>query len=333
MATVTGLTAERMIEMEAATVIDGQIEGDNLVLVTRGGTEIDAGNVRGPKGDKGDIGVSHVIQDEGTDVAQQPNLNFVGSRIEAQDDPFYNRTNIIVPQSVTAFNGYFNPSATYTYGDIVIRYGAFWIWDLTTINWEPDYSLGPGIDDGNWRLFGGIPVMTQVQWELWTSPSVGNQCWVTPAGGTKPPEVRQRLLTYNEEGRWCYSDRTEQFWINCNTPGNYPPGAHFVAFPETFHKILVPTIVTTHANVNFNHVSGNGVEVTFRLEGPGGIIRYIGRASVGPGCYSTQISGTSTHWVAIPGTQNIQGTLQSVYGDGTFRLASGNPTGSIQVCW
>jgi microcystin-dependent protein len=53
MATVTGLTAERMIEMENATVIDGDIISDHLILVTRGGTPIDAGNVRGAVGPTG----------------------------------------------------------------------------------------------------------------------------------------------------------------------------------------------------------------------------------------------------------------------------------------
>ncbi len=50
MATVTGLTAERMIEMENATVVDGNVVGNNLILVTRDGTQINAGNVQGPQG-------------------------------------------------------------------------------------------------------------------------------------------------------------------------------------------------------------------------------------------------------------------------------------------
>jgi hypothetical protein len=56
MATVTGFTAEKMLEIENETVNDGEIVGDNLILTTRDGTPIDAGNVRGPKGDKGDTG-------------------------------------------------------------------------------------------------------------------------------------------------------------------------------------------------------------------------------------------------------------------------------------
>lgn len=58
MATVTGLTAERMEEMEAATIIDGDVVGDNLILTTRGGTPINAGSVRGPQGVPG---AAHII--------------------------------------------------------------------------------------------------------------------------------------------------------------------------------------------------------------------------------------------------------------------------------
>lgn len=54
--TITGLTAQRMIQIEQASVTSGRIEGDNLVLVTRGGTPITAGNVRGPQGPPGDPG-------------------------------------------------------------------------------------------------------------------------------------------------------------------------------------------------------------------------------------------------------------------------------------
>lgn len=54
--TITGLTAQRMIEIEQASVVTGAIEGDNLVLTTKGGKPITAGNVRGPRGLKGDPG-------------------------------------------------------------------------------------------------------------------------------------------------------------------------------------------------------------------------------------------------------------------------------------
>lgn len=53
MVTVTGLTAERMQEMEDATVVSGHVSGSNLILVTNDGTEIDAGIVAGPVGPAG----------------------------------------------------------------------------------------------------------------------------------------------------------------------------------------------------------------------------------------------------------------------------------------
>lgn len=56
MATVTGYTATRMKQIEDSTVVGGSVVDDNLNLTTRAGSTIVAGNVRGPKGDKGDIG-------------------------------------------------------------------------------------------------------------------------------------------------------------------------------------------------------------------------------------------------------------------------------------
>ena len=56
MATVTGFTAARMLVIENTTVVDGEIQGDNLILLTREGTPIDAGNVRGPQGIQGPMG-------------------------------------------------------------------------------------------------------------------------------------------------------------------------------------------------------------------------------------------------------------------------------------
>ena len=67
MAEVTGFTADRMRIIENETVVDGEVQGDNLILIRRDGVPIDAGNVRGPvgpigppiaDGNKGDITVS-----------------------------------------------------------------------------------------------------------------------------------------------------------------------------------------------------------------------------------------------------------------------------------
>src|SRR4051812_15424830 len=48
MATVTGLTAERMLEIEAESIVHGAVDlSGHLILTTHGGDTIDAGNVKG----------------------------------------------------------------------------------------------------------------------------------------------------------------------------------------------------------------------------------------------------------------------------------------------
>ena len=54
--TVTAFTADRSKAIEDSAVIGGVIVGDNLILVTHAGDEIDAGNVRGPQGNVGPMG-------------------------------------------------------------------------------------------------------------------------------------------------------------------------------------------------------------------------------------------------------------------------------------
>ena len=56
MATVTGLTAERMLEIEGASVVDGEVISGNLILKQQGGEEINAGPVMGPQGPVGPQG-------------------------------------------------------------------------------------------------------------------------------------------------------------------------------------------------------------------------------------------------------------------------------------
>lgn len=56
MATVTGLTAERMLEIEGSSIVDGEIVGDNLILTKHNGSTIDAGPL--PEGPQGPVGPS-----------------------------------------------------------------------------------------------------------------------------------------------------------------------------------------------------------------------------------------------------------------------------------
>lgn len=61
MATVTGLTAARMVSIEGASVISGVVTGDNLILTKKNNSTVNAGNVRGPVGPQGPIGEPPVV--------------------------------------------------------------------------------------------------------------------------------------------------------------------------------------------------------------------------------------------------------------------------------
>lgn len=68
MASVTAFTAARMLEIENTTVISGTLNVDGeLILITREGTQINLGPVRGPKGDPGDDGAPGGLGPPGSD--------------------------------------------------------------------------------------------------------------------------------------------------------------------------------------------------------------------------------------------------------------------------
>jgi microcystin-dependent protein len=56
MASVTGLTAARMIQIEAQSVVDGDVVSGNLILTKHDGSTINAGSVIGPAGPVGPSG-------------------------------------------------------------------------------------------------------------------------------------------------------------------------------------------------------------------------------------------------------------------------------------
>lgn len=86
MATITGLTAARMLEIEAASVVDGDIVGDDLFLTRKDGTPINAGNVRGPAGPEGPrgSGLAVVTAQPVLDVGQ-PNQIRAGRQLSVTD--------------------------------------------------------------------------------------------------------------------------------------------------------------------------------------------------------------------------------------------------------
>lgn len=55
MATITGLTADRMLEIEDASIVDGDVIAGDLILTKHGGAQINAGSVIGPEGPQGPV--------------------------------------------------------------------------------------------------------------------------------------------------------------------------------------------------------------------------------------------------------------------------------------
>lgn len=56
MATVTGYTAQRMKQIEDSAIVDGEVVGDDLILIRYDEQTINAGSVRGPQGIQGPPG-------------------------------------------------------------------------------------------------------------------------------------------------------------------------------------------------------------------------------------------------------------------------------------
>lgn len=61
MATVTGLTAERMQEIIDKTIVDADVVGGNLILTLEDETTINAGAVTGPQGPQGPAGPAYTL--------------------------------------------------------------------------------------------------------------------------------------------------------------------------------------------------------------------------------------------------------------------------------
>jgi hypothetical protein len=60
MTTVIGLTASRMQQIEAASVVDGEVIAGDLILTKHDGTPINAGSVIGPQGPRGFQGLGPI---------------------------------------------------------------------------------------------------------------------------------------------------------------------------------------------------------------------------------------------------------------------------------
>jgi hypothetical protein len=89
MATITGLTADRMQEIIDATIVDADVIGDNLILTKDDGSTINAGNVRGPAGSSTAGGIAKVTA---FPTVPAPTDGDVVVRTDISGDPLYKFT-------------------------------------------------------------------------------------------------------------------------------------------------------------------------------------------------------------------------------------------------
>lgn len=80
MATVTGFTSARMLQIEQNCIVNGAVDlNGRLQLTTRGGTQINAGLVKGDKGDQGEEGPPGTNGTNGLDANYIPTA--IGSNV------------------------------------------------------------------------------------------------------------------------------------------------------------------------------------------------------------------------------------------------------------
>lgn len=96
MATISGLTAERMLAIEAQSVVGGHIDGDDLILEKFDESTINAGSVRGPQGDQGPAGDVSLAQLNEAILSALP----IGSIIEYMFDPAPDNWEIMMGQRI-----------------------------------------------------------------------------------------------------------------------------------------------------------------------------------------------------------------------------------------
>lgn len=91
MATVTVYTAARMKAIEDASIVDGEVVGDDLILKRYDETLINAGHVRGAKGDQGDKGdpgeITQAVFDGIMGLSPERNFANVRARITGTAPP------------------------------------------------------------------------------------------------------------------------------------------------------------------------------------------------------------------------------------------------------
>ncbi len=157
--TVTGYTAERMQEIEDNAVVDGNVVGNDLILVRNDATTINAGNVRGPQGPEGPNGAGETM------------LQGVGIDLTGVTD-----SSVAVQALITAADGPVLgvPGATYKFGDIDLKDGSDIRGNKATLISTAVFGGGAFVSTGR----------TKVSVSGWTGSGVNGSSLLKMLGGS-----------------------------------------------------------------------------------------------------------------------------------------------------
>lgn len=178
MATVTGLTAERMLEIEAASVVDGDVVGGELILQRQDGSPINAGVVQGPAGSQGPAGPG--VPNGGTTgqaLVKNSNTN--------QDTVWSSITPAVLTPVTTL------PTTGLTNGMQRILTDS-----LTAPTWQWLCQYDTSISDANkWRVIGPLPLEQYV-----TAVNYVTAAWATAGSLAAPRSGVYRVSAHASGG-------------------------------------------------------------------------------------------------------------------------------------
>ena len=165
MATVTGLTKARMLEIENASIVDARLEDNDLVLTNFGGDDINVGNVKGDRGEPStlaDLGVvasaTELNYVDGVTGAIQTQLNGKSATGHTHDDRYYTES-----EMDSALAG--KAAASHTHAASEVTSGEF---DLARIPSLPASKITSGEFD-----IARIPVITPAKMTAATEGAIG----------------------------------------------------------------------------------------------------------------------------------------------------------------
>lgn len=297
MATVTGLTAERMRAIEAACITAGAVNLDNLILTRHDGTSFDAGNVRGPQGIqgpigpigpqgiKGDQGIQGPVGPQGvapalTELAGGVNLDTLTTTAVYSQE-----------QNADATSGSNYPNALAGVLEVYAAPSANMVWQTYTLY------------QNNSRVFYKRSRYNGVwsPWYVYESTDLTNPAWTTTTTTGGYADYATLGATGSKLPRWRVVDGRTQFtggWVGKTTTFNFVAGTIYAgplnaipsgARPDALH--MIPGLVSS-ANA--------GVTLAqFRLAADGTWTMIL------PAAHSQATANSTSFWLFIPSSEWI----------------------------